>query len=344
MEPMRETKIRVMIVDDSTDARENTAKLLSFEPEVEIVDTAGSGTECIEKAPLAAPDVLLMDVNMPDMDGITATQVLTAEMPGVGVIILSVEDDPEIVRRALVAGARGYLVKPATHDQMMDAIRQVYRLQQHQPQNQAERPAEDGPPRRRTRFARVTQETQVTVTLDLDGSGQGTIQTGVPFLDHLLHLFARHGRFDLEITANGDLDIDDHHTVEDVGIVLGQAIRQATGDRAGIARYGHAYAPMDEALARAVVDLSGRPFTVYETPGLEPTLGGVRIFHTALAEEFWRAVATHSALTLHMDLLRGSNAHHCLEACAKAVAVALHTATRRVDPNGAVPSTKGVLE
>jgi imidazoleglycerol-phosphate dehydratase len=339
-----EHKIRVMIVDDSADSRENTAKLLGFEPEIEIVDTAGSGTECIDKAPLAAPDVLLMDVNMPDMDGITATQVLTAEMPNVAVIILSVEDDPEIVRRALVAGARGYLVKPATHDQMMEAIRQVYRLQQHQPQNQDAWAAADGPPRRRTRFARVTNETQITVTFDLDGSGQGTIQTGVPFLDHLLQSFARHGRFDLDITANGDLAIDDHHTVEDVGIVLGQALRQAAGDRAGIARYGHAYAPMDEALARAVVDLSGRPFTVYTAPGLEPTLGGVRVFHTGLAEEFWRALATHAALTLHIDLIRGHNAHHCLEASAKAVAVGLRAATPRIDPGGAVASTKGVLE
>ena len=129
-----------------------------------------------------------------------------------------------------------------------------------------------------------------------------------------------------------------------MGIVLGQALRQATGDRAGIARYGHAYAPMDEALARAVVDLSGRPFIVYEMTGLGPTLGGVRVFHTDLAEEFWRALATHAALTLHMDLIRGRNPHHCLEACAKAVAVALRAATRRVDPGGAVPSTKGVLE
>ncbi len=339
-----EHKIRVMIVDDSVDARDNTVKLLSFEPEVEIVDVAGNGVECIEKAPLAAPDVLLMDVNMPDMDGITTTQVLTAEMPSIGVIILSVEDDPEIVRRSLVAGARGYLVKPASHEQMMEAIRQVYRLQQHQPQNQAERSSEDGPPARRTRFARVTNETQVTVALDLDGSGESSIHTGVPFLDHLLQSVARHGRLDLEVTATGDLEIDDHHTVEDIGIVLGQAIRQAVGDRAGIARYGHAYAPMDEALARAVVDLSGRPFIVYNAPGLDPTLGGVRIFHTVLAEEFWRAVATHAAITMHIDLIRGQNAHHCLEACAKAVAVALHGATRRVDPGGAVPSTKGMLQ
>ena len=134
--------------------------MLGFESEVEIVETAGNGAECIEKAPLAAPDVLLMDVNMPDMDGITATQVLTAEMPDVAVIILSVEDDPEIVRAGAGGRGAGLPGQPATHDQMMEAIRQVHRLQQHQPQNQAERPGDDDPPRRHTRFARVTNETR----------------------------------------------------------------------------------------------------------------------------------------------------------------------------------------
>jgi imidazoleglycerol-phosphate dehydratase len=193
---------------------------------------------------------------------------------------------------------------------------------------------------RKTTVERQTAETEVRVTLNLDGSGQASLQTSVPFLDHLLNALARHGRFDLEITAKGDTEIDDHHTVEDIGIVLGQALSRALGDKRGIARFGAAHAPMDEALARAVVDISGRPFLVYEAPGVAPWVGR---FDTALAEEFWRAFVNNAAITLHLDLLRGKNAHHALEALFKSTGLALHAATRIVVQGGAVPSTKEVL-
>jgi imidazoleglycerol-phosphate dehydratase len=146
------------------------------------------------------------------------------------------------------------------------------------------------------------------------------------------------------VTATGDVAVDDHHTVEDVGIVLGRALSAALGPRQGIARFGYAYAPMDEALARAVVDISGRPFLSYTAPGLAPTLGGARLFHTDLAEEFWRALVIHAGITLHLDLLRGQNAHHALEALFKAFALAWRAATRLTDRPDLVPSTKGVLE
>ncbi len=193
---------------------------------------------------------------------------------------------------------------------------------------------------RKTTVERKTAETEVRVTLNLDGSGQASLQTSVPLLDHLLNALARHGRFDLEITAKGDTEIDDHHTVEDIGIVLGQALSRALGDKRGIARFGAAHAPMDEALARAVVDISGRPFLVYEAPGLAPWVGR---FDTALAEEFWRAFVNNAAITLHLDLLRGKNAHHALEALFKSAGLALHAAARVVQQGGAVPSTKEVL-
>jgi imidazoleglycerol-phosphate dehydratase len=193
---------------------------------------------------------------------------------------------------------------------------------------------------RKASVERVTAETQVRVTLNLDGSGQTSLQTSVPFLDHLLTSLARHGRFDLEGTAKGDIEIDDHHTVEDMGIVLGQALGRALSDKRGIARFGSAHVPMDEALARAVVDISGRPFLVYEVPGLAPWVGR---FDTALAEEFWRAFVNNAAITLHLDLLRGKNAHHALEALFKSTGLALHSATRVPVQGGAVPSTKEVL-
>ena len=339
-----EHKIRVLIADDSAEARENAAKLLTMEPDIEVVDLAGTGREAIERAHLVHPDVVLMDINMPEMDGITATKTLSADLPNVAVVILSIHDELDVVRSAMLAGARGYLVKPPSADTLAQTVREVHGLAHRQEQDWLDQPMHElGPAFRQARLARATRETQIRVTLDLDGSGQGTVSTGVPFLDHLLIALARHARFDLEIKAQGDLDIDDHHTVEDVGIVLGQALRQAVGNRAGMARFGHAYAPMDEALARAVVDLSGRPFLVYNTPGLAPTLGGLRVFHTNLLEEFWRAVATHAALTLHIDLLRGENAHHSLEACAKAAALALHQATSKAGPADVIPSTKGVL-
>ncbi len=193
---------------------------------------------------------------------------------------------------------------------------------------------------RKTTIERKTAETEVRVTLNLDGSGQANLHTSVPFLDHLLNSLTRHGRFDLEVTARGDTEIDDHHTVEDIGIVLGQALARALGEKRGIARFGSMLAPMDEALARAVVDISGRPFLVYETPGVAPWVGR---FDTALAEEFWRAFVNNAAITLHLDLLRGKNAHHMLEALFKSSGLALHAATRVIDRGGAVPSTKEVL-
>jgi imidazoleglycerol-phosphate dehydratase len=193
---------------------------------------------------------------------------------------------------------------------------------------------------RRSTVERKTAETEVRVTLNLDGSGQASLQTLVPFLDHLLNSLARHGRFDLEVTAKGDTEIDDHHTVEDIGIVLGQALARALGEKRGIARFGSMLAPMDEALARAVVDISGRPFLVYEAPGVAPWVGR---FDTALAEEFWRAFVNNALITLHLDLLRGKNAHHMLEALFKSAGLALHAATRVIDRGGAVPSTKEVL-
>jgi histidinol dehydrogenase len=196
------------------------------------------------------------------------------------------------------------------------------------------------PTARRAVVERATAETDVQITLDLDGDGHTNLQTPVPFLNHLLNAFARHGRFDLKVEARGDTEIDDHHTVEDIGIVLGQALQGALKDKRGIARFGSAHAPMDEALARAALDISGRPFLVYEAPGIAPWVGR---FDTALAEEFWRAFVTHAAITLHLDLLRGRNAHHALEALFKSAGLALNAATRIVAPDGSIPSTKEAL-
>jgi imidazoleglycerol-phosphate dehydratase len=197
--------------------------------------------------------------------------------------------------------------------------------------------------KRRAELTRDTAETRIYVMLDLDGAGKGTIDTPVPFLNHMLSSLARHGRFDLEVRAEGDVDVDDHHTVEDVGIVLGKTLVAALGPKEGIARFGYAYAPMDESLARAVIDISGRPFLSYSAPGISPTLGGKQIFHTDLAEEFWRAVTNNAAITLHLDLLRGTNAHHSIEAMFKAFALSWHAATRLTNIPGYVPSTKGTI-
>lgn len=194
---------------------------------------------------------------------------------------------------------------------------------------------------RRASLERTTAETDITLSLDLDGSGIVTADTGVLFFDHMLHAFGRHGHFDLTVACKGDAAMDPHHTVEDVGIVLGQAIRQALGDRAGIARYGHAYAPLDEALARVVVDCSGRPYLHFEAAMPEPVIGAD--FAVSLVEEFWRAVAMNAALTIHIDLIRARNAHHAAEAIFKSGAVALRTATRLTGNPAAIPSTKGVL-
>lgn len=188
---------------------------------------------------------------------------------------------------------------------------------------------------------RNTLETQVSVTLNLDGEGRAILQSGVPFLDHMLDQIARHGLIDLEISAQGDLHIDDHHTVEDIGITLGQAFAQAVGDKKGIRRYGHAYVPLDEALSRVVIDLSGRPGLVFEVPFSRAVVGE---FETDLVREFFQGFVNHALVTLHIDNLRGVNAHHQAETLFKAFGRALRMAVE-LDPRaaGQMPSTKGTL-
>jgi imidazoleglycerol-phosphate dehydratase len=193
---------------------------------------------------------------------------------------------------------------------------------------------------RTARIERKTSETDVQLRLELDGSGQATVATGVGFLDHMLTLFARHGLFDLEVAAAGDLEVDQHHTVEDVGICLGQAIARAVGDKQGIVRYGSAVVPMDEALVLASLDLSGRPFLACDLKVNERTIGA---FDAELVPEFFRAVANNGLLTLHLRELAGENGHHLVEAAFKAFARALDQATHRDDRVTGVPSTKGVL-
>lgn len=189
--------------------------------------------------------------------------------------------------------------------------------------------------------SRRTGETDVRVRVNLDGSGKGTAKTGVGFFDHMLTALARHALLDLDVTATGDLHVDGHHTVEDVGIVLGQALAQALGERRGIRRYGEATVPLDDALARAVVDVSGRPFLAFHAD--PPTWQMLGDYDVALTPEFFRGLATHGGLTVHIDLLRGQNAHHVVEAVFKAVARALGAAVT-LDPRVTdVPSTKGVL-
>ena len=190
-------------------------------------------------------------------------------------------------------------------------------------------------------MARRTGETDITLDLALDGSGAGTRATGVGFLDHMLDLLARHGRMDLVVNATGDLQTGAHHTVEDVGIVLGQALDQALGDRAGIYRYGHAVVPMDEARATCAIDVSGRPFLALDDGGLP--VGETGGFEHELLEEFFRAVVNNARLTLHLQVQAGTNAHHMIEACFKAFARALRGAVA-IDPTETgVPSTKGTL-
>ncbi|MBA3415906.1 MAG: imidazoleglycerol-phosphate dehydratase HisB [Chloroflexia bacterium] len=194
--------------------------------------------------------------------------------------------------------------------------------------------------RRQARIERRTLETAIELELDLDG-GAVAAQTGVLFLDHMLDALGRHGRLGLSVACDGDAAMDPHHTVEDVGIALGQAVRQALGNRAGIARYGHAYAPLDEALARVVIDCSGRPFLHFAAAMPEAVIGAG--FAASLVEEFWRALATNAGLTVHVDLLRASNSHHAAEAIFKAGALALAAATRQIGDPARIPSTKGVL-
>jgi imidazoleglycerol-phosphate dehydratase len=190
------------------------------------------------------------------------------------------------------------------------------------------------------RIERVTNETRIRLELSVDGSGKGNLCTSVPFLDHMLNLFARHGLFDLTIEANGDIDIDFHHTVEDIGIVLGEAFKQALGDKKGIRRYGQATVPMDETLASVAIDISGRPYLVYHV-----TLPKVKIgeFDVELAREFFQAFVNHCGLNLHVNVMYGENVHHIIEACFKAFARAMDAATQLDQRVEGVMSTKGVL-
>jgi imidazoleglycerol-phosphate dehydratase len=195
---------------------------------------------------------------------------------------------------------------------------------------------------RRSRIERNTKETQISVDLGLDGSGKRAIKTPLPFLSHMLDAFARHGVFDVEISAAGDIEIDGHHTVEDIGLVLGSAFEQALGDRAGIVRYGWATLPMDEVLVTVAIDFCGRPAFVWKVQGLEGKwIGG---FDCELAKEFFSAFATRAQCNLHVNVHYGGNAHHMIECIFKAFARACDAATR-IDPRlgGAVPSTKGTL-
>mgnify|MGYP000923940023 CR=1 FL=1 len=193
---------------------------------------------------------------------------------------------------------------------------------------------------RTAEITRTTKETDIRIALNLDGSGQSAINTGVPFLDHMLELFTRHGLFDLEVSCQGDLQIDDHHSVEDIAICLGQAFAQALGDKKGIVRYGAAYVPMDETLARAVVDLSGRYFLVYKVENTRPTVG---TFSVELAEHFWHSFAEHCKCNLHIEVLYGRNQHHILESVFKATTRALSQAVRLDERIQGVMSTKGKL-
>ena len=194
---------------------------------------------------------------------------------------------------------------------------------------------------RRATVQRKTKETDISLAIALDGSGKSAISTGIGFFDHMLDQIARHGLFDLEIAAKGDLHIDDHHTVEDVGIALGQAIKQALGDRKGIRRYATAHVPMDEALTRVSLDLSGRAFLVFEAQFPTPKIG---TFDTELVRDFFQALAGNCGANVHVDNIRGANSHHIAESCFKALARALREAVE-IDPrqSDAIPSTKGVL-
>lgn len=194
---------------------------------------------------------------------------------------------------------------------------------------------------RTAQIERNTLETQIKVSINLDGTGKSSFATGVPFLEHMLDQIARHGLIDLEVTAKGDLEIDAHHTVEDVGITLGQAIAKAVGDKKGLVRYGHAYIPLDEALSRVVVDFSGRPGLVYDVNYPRSTIGS---FDVDLFREFFQGFVNHAGVTLHIDNLKGSNAHHVAETIFKAMGRALRMAVA-IDPRmaGMMPSTKGSL-
>ena len=187
---------------------------------------------------------------------------------------------------------------------------------------------------------RKTNETDIRLKLNLDGSGKSTAATGLPFLDHMLELFAKHGLFDLNVKCHGDLEVDDHHSVEDIAICLGRAVSEAIGDKKGIGRYGDAIVPMDEALCRSVVDLSGRSYLVYQVNTKRQRIGN---FSVELAEHFWRSFAESAKCNLHIDCLRGRNTHHILEGTFKATSRALRKAVERNSRVVGVPSTKGSL-
>ena len=194
---------------------------------------------------------------------------------------------------------------------------------------------------RKAEITRTTNETEISVSVTLDGTGQHHIATGIGFFDHMLDQLSRHALIDIALTAKGDLHIDDHHTVEDCGIALGQALAQALGDKRGIRRYGECSLPMDDAQVRCALDLSGRPFLVWNVPFPTPKIG---TFDTELVREFFQALATHAGITLHVDLIHGINSHHIAEAVFKAVARSLRLAVEE-DPRmaGSIPSTKGTL-
>ncbi len=194
---------------------------------------------------------------------------------------------------------------------------------------------------RTAEIVRNTNETKIRVVINLDGSGQQKLDTGIPFLDHMLDQIARHGLIDLEIKADGDLQIDAHHTVEDIGIAIGQALSQAIGNKSGIRRYGHAYVPLDESLSRVVIDFSGRPYLEFHVPFVRATSG---TFDLDLVREFFQGLVNHARISLHIDNLRGENAHHQCETVFKAFGRALRMASEP-DPRaaGSIPSTKGTL-
>lgn len=193
---------------------------------------------------------------------------------------------------------------------------------------------------REAEISRKTHETDIRVKLNLDGAGKSQIDTGIGFFNHMLTLLIKHGLFDAEIYCKGDLDVDSHHSVEDVGIVFGETVLKALGDKVSVARYGSAYVPMDEALARVVVDLSSRPYLYYDVPFTSPELGGME---AGMTEEFFRAVSVHGGITLHIEVLHGNNNHHMAEAVFKAFGQALRQAVAIDDRIGGVMSTKGIL-
>jgi len=193
---------------------------------------------------------------------------------------------------------------------------------------------------RNASIERATKETSIKLSLDLDGTGSAELNSSIPFLDHMLEQIARHGLVDLIVDAKGDREIDDHHTVEDIGICLGEALREAIGDKAGIVRYGHAYVPLDEALSRVVLDFSGRPGLEYNIDFPKETVGG---FDIDLFKEFFQAVSNHGRITLHIDAIRGDNNHHIIETVFKAFGRALRMAVEPDSRQSGIPSTKGAL-